>query len=577
MTHSLIDSADLAFLLYDWLDVERLIDRATLDEFLNLSERVAVEHFLTHYRLSDLEEPHFDGRSVRTCPAISKALCQYAELGFFAAGFAEKHGGSGLPYLACAASFAIFASANIATMAYPMLTVANARLIATFGSAPLFEAFGQPQTEGRWFGTMCLSEPQAGSDLSEIRTRATFEETDHLGSRYRLFGNKMWISGGDHSISDNIVHLVLAKIPDKAGRLPFGTKGLSLFIVPKFLPDGGRNDVTTAGLNHKMGYRGTTNCLLNFGENDGAAGWLVGAPGEGLRQMFTMMNEARIGVGIGAASLAYRSYRLAANYARSRLQGRAASTEASGSTAIVEHPDVRRMLLQQKSFAEGALALCLYCSRLVDEQASEESAALLGLLTPIAKTWSAEQGLIANDIAIQIHGGYGYTRDFDVEQLWRDNRLNPIHEGTTGIQAIHLVRRKLMLSKTGMLILAARIQSTIEAATMHPDLMSYGFALTTAWEAIQDTVNKLTDGAQENACNNATLLLRAIGHVVVAWLWLDIAVAASGSAAPKALVEGKLWSCRYFFEHELPRIKADIEIVASANPLCATVPTEIFS
>lgn len=576
MKHSLIDGTDLAFLLYDWLNAEELIDRATLDAFLNQSERLALEHFLPHYKLSDIEEPYLDGQSVRTCGAISKALRQYAELGFFAAGFAEERGGSGLPYLACAASFAIFASANVATMAYPMLTVANARLIATFASGALFEAFGRPQVEGRWFGTMCLSEPQAGSDLSEIRTRATFEESDHLGDRYRLRGNKMWISGGDHDIADNIVHLVLAKIPDETGRLPSGTTGLSLFIVPKFLPEGSRNDVATAGLNHKMGYRGTTNCLLNFGETDGAVGWRVGAPGQGLRQMFTMMNEARIAVGMGAAALGYRGYRLAADYARDRLQGRAAGTDGSGPTAIIGHPDVRRMLLRQKSYAEGALALCLYCSRLVDDHANAESAALLGLLTPIAKSWSAEQGLVANDIAIQIHGGYGYTRDFDVEQLWRDNRLNPIHEGTTGIQAIDLVRRKLLPSEGGMPILAARMRSTIEAGTRYPDLLPYGRAMATAWEAIEKCVDTLRDGAREDTCHNATLLLRAFGHVVVAWLWLDIAVAASRSGAPKPLVDGKLWACRYFFEYELPRVEADIRLVANANPLCATVPTDIF-
>ena len=430
-TAGLLDRRDLDFLLHDWLEAGKLADRATVDAILDVSEKLAADAFLTHYKRSDVEEPWLDeAGNVHICPAIGDALAHYAELGLFSAGFPEAQGGLGLPYLVCAASFAFFAAANVATAAYPMLTVANARLIATFGTAAQFEAFARPEIEGRWFGTMCLSEPQAGSSLADIRTRALPDGSDALGDRYRLTGNKMWISGGDQDVSDGIVHLVLAKVRSEDGTLPEGTTGISLFIVPKILPGGARNDVTVAGLNHKMGYRGTANCLLNFGEQGGATGWIVGEPGHGLRQMFQMMNEARIGVGIGAAALGYRGYLLSAQYARERLQGRPAGERAGGPVAIIEHPDVRRMLLQQKAYVEGALALCLYCARLVDTaEHSAEDAALLGLLTPVAKTWPSEYGLAANDIAIQIHGGSGYTRDFDVEQLWRDNRLNPIHEG----------------------------------------------------------------------------------------------------------------------------------------------------
>lgn len=575
MTNSLPCRRDVDFLLHDWLKAFAPAERESVDALLDLSGDLAENAFLSHYKLSDTEEPRLGPDGVEICPAIGDALGQYAELGLFAAGFPEVLGGSGLPYLACAASFAYFAAANIATAAYPMLTVANARLIATFGTPAQIDRFARPQIEGRWFGTMCLSEPQAGSSLADVRTRATFDGEDEHGGRYRLAGNKMWISGGDQNVSANIVHLVLAKIPDGTGTLPEGTAGISLFIVPKWLPDGTRNDIAVAGLNHKMGYRGTANCLLNLGETGGAVGWRVGEPGQGLRQMFMMMNEARIAVGLGAAALGYRSYRLSARYARERLQGRPLSQRGGPPVPIIAHPDVRRMLLQQKVYAEGALALCLYCARLVDDHANPESAALLGLLTPVAKTWPSEFGLAANDIAIQIHGGYGYTRDFDVEQLWRDNRLNPIHEGTTGIQAIDLLGRKILRDGAALPILKQRLLATAEAAA-RTALADLGAPLIAAWTGIERTLDRLADTANERAFDNATPFLHAFGHIVVAWLWLDQAVAADAMHEGSDLATGKRIACRFFYETELPKTEALLAEVASCTALAATAPDVIF-
>ncbi|MEP9359621.1 acyl-CoA dehydrogenase [Sphingomonas sp. KR3-1] len=572
----LLDRRDIDFLLHDWLNASALADRATVDAILDLSEKLAAEQFLPHYKRSDVEEPWLDeAGQVHICPAIGEALAHYAELGLFAAGFPEEQGGLGLPYLVCAASFAFFAAANVATAAYPMLTVANARLIAAFGSEVQFEAFARPEIEGRWFGTMCLSEPQAGSSLADVRTRAVADGEDLLGARYRLTGNKMWISGGDQDASGNIVHLVLAKVPDAAGVLPEGTAGISLFIVPKILPDGSRNDVRVAGLNHKMGYRGTANCLLNFGEEGGATGWIVGAPGEGLRQMFQMMNEARIGVGIGAAALGYRSYLLSARYARERLQGRSAGVRSGAPVAIIEHADVRHMLLRQKAYVEGAMALCLYCARLVDTaEDNGEDAALLGLLTPVAKTWPSEHGLAANDIAIQIHGGYGYTRDFDVEQLWRDNRLNPIHEGTTGIQAIDLLGRKILGDGSGLPVLSLRIAQAVKAARAVPALARHADALSASLQRVTDTIELLRGGNRAAAADNATAFLQAFGQVVLAWLWLEQAVVAD--AVGGEMAEGKLRACRYFFECELPRADLLLGFVASGSDVASGAPTRIF-
>lgn len=581
MSHPLPVRQDIDFLLHDWLKLGRIlqqprfaeIDVATVDAYVDLSETLAADAFLSHYKSADVDEPCLDGDQVRLHPPIKQALAQYAQLGLFAAGFEEDLGGMGLPYLACSAGFAYFAAANVATSAYPMLTTANARLIATFGSPAQVATFARPQIEGRWFGTMCLSEPQAGSYLADVRTTAVADGQDDLGARYRLTGNKMWISGGDQDASENIVHLVLAKTPDETGRLPAGTRGLSLFIAPKFLPDGTRNDISVAGLNHKMGYRGTANCLLNFGEKGGATAWRVGEDGHGLRQMFLMMNEARIGVGIGAAALAYRGYRHALAYARERVQG----VDADGQPApIIAHADVRRMLLAQKAYAEGALALCFYCASLVDQPQNDEAQALLALLTPVAKTWPSEYGLLANDLAIQVHGGYGYTRDFDVEQLYRDNRLNPIHEGTTGIQGIDLLGRKLAADAPGWSVLRRRIAETVERANGDPTLARPAQALAQAWTSIADALEYTRGLPSAHRLNNATAFLRAFGHGVVAWLWLDQALAAQTSGRSREFIAGKRITCLHVFEYEVPLIDGWLQPVINDADTAVAIPDGAF-
>jgi alkylation response protein AidB-like acyl-CoA dehydrogenase len=579
-----VDRRDLEFLLFDWLQLETMLatprfaehSRDSVLAVLDLADRVATEYFLPHYKDADREEPRLEHGAVHILPAVREALEKYAEVGLFAAGFPPELGGMDLPYLVQSAAFAQCAAANIATAAYVMLTVANARLIATFGSPAQLAAFALPQIEGRWFGTMCLSEPQAGSSLADITTRAEPDGEDALGRRYRLTGNKMWISGGDQNLSDNIVHLVLAKAPGVDGMPAEGVRGISLFIVPKRLPDGSANDIAVAGLNHKMGYRGTANCLLNFGERGGALGWLVGEPGQGLAQMFQMMNEARIGVGLGAAALGYRGYRHALRYARERRQGRAPGVKSGPALALIEHADVRRMLLEQKAYAEGALALCLYCARLVDTPNDPEAVALLGLLTPIAKTWPSEFGLAANDTAIQIHGGYGYTRDFDVEQLYRDNRLNAIHEGTTGIQALDLLGRKILRDQAGAIgVLGARIAATVAGVQGDAALRGYGEALTVTWMQIEATIAALRRAPPSQVFDNATVFLRAMGHGVVGWLWLDQArVALPQAQSP--FQAGKLRACRFFFECELPKTGPWLTFVASLSDVSAGATAELF-
>ncbi|MDA8455159.1 acyl-CoA dehydrogenase [Acidovorax sp. GBBC 3334] len=626
----------LDFLLHDWLDVsaltarERFADhsRETFDAVLDTCERIAREKYAPFNRLVDTEEPRVEDGRVVLPRATHEARKAYAESGMLSAAQDYAVGGMQLPYTLEAAANSFFAEASI-SIGSNLLTVGNANLLMVHGTAAQREVFALNEFNGRWSGTMCLSEPQAGSSLSDIATRAVPDgagaEADPLGPRYRLAGNKMWISSGDHEMTENIVHLVLAKIPGPDGRPVPGVKGISLFIVPKHLVDaqgaltGERNDVALAGLNHKLGWRGTTNTLLNFGEGTypvraeqgaggldgrgaGAIGYLVGRPGEGLKCMFHMMNEARIGIGMAATLLGLAGYRASLQYAKDRTQGRpvkAAATAAGAGAAVkagkdasaapvrlIEHADIRRMLLAQKSYAEGALALNLYCARLVDEQhtgtpeAADEARLLLEVLTPIAKSWPSEWCLEANSLAIQIHGGYGYTRDFPVEQYWRDNRLNMIHEGTHGIQAMDLLGRKVVMEGgRGLQLLAGRINATIQRAMEQPGLAEHANQLARALAEVgAATKAAWATGEPAEALANAVPYMQAAGHMVLAWVWLDIAVAVQSRAAQSASAAdtGRLGAMRYFFHYELPKIGAWLNVVRTRDMTCAELPEEGF-
>ena len=594
--------ATLDFLLHDWLGVSSLLQRPrfadhsaeTFTQVLDTCERIAREKFAPVNRLVDTQEPHFDGERVHLPQATHDALAAFVESGMLASAQDYEMGGMQLPCVIQMAAKTFFSKASVSIGGYAMLTSGNANLLMEHGTPLQREVFAKNEFSGRWFGTMCLSEPQAGSSLSDVATRALPDgadfEADPLGPRYRLRGNKMWISAGEHELTENIIHLVLAKIPGPDGKPVAGTRGISLFIVPKKLVDaagaltGERNDVALAGLNHKLGYRGTTNTLLNFGEGKyavrgapGAIGYLVGKPGEGLRCMFHMMNEARIGVGLGAVMLGYAGFEASLDYARQRPQGRPITGSGKDATQpqvpIIEHADIKRMLLAQKSYVEGGLALELYCARLVDEldtgdeAAAAQAGTLLDVLTPIAKSWPSEWCLEANSLAIQVLGGYGYTRDYPVEQYWRDNRLNMIHEGTHGIQAIDLLGRKVVMNDgAGLRLLAARVMATVERAGQIAELAPQAQELAGAWQRLAAaTESAWATGVPEEALANATPYLQAFGHVVMAWLWLDVAMAAQRATAE--LRPGKLAAMRYFYAYELPRIDAWLGVVARREPL----------
>ena len=604
----------LDFLLYDWLKAESLNQRPrfadhsreTFDAVFDTCERIAREKYAPFNRLADTQEPHFDGEKVILPQATHDANQAYAESGMLSAAQDYDMGGMQLPYTIEAAANSFFAMASV-SIGSGMLTTGNANLLMVHGTDLQKQVFAKNEFSGRFSGTMCLSEPQAGSSLSDVTTRAVPDgadfEAEPMGARYRLKGNKMWISSGEHELTENIIHLVLAKIPGPDGKLIAGTRGISLFIVPKKLVDakgrltGVRNDVALAGLNHKLGWRGTTNTLLNFGEGKypvdgqpGAVGYLVGKPHEGLRCMFHMMNEARIGVGMAATMLGMAGYHASLDYAKNRPQGRLQGEKGKDASApqvrIIEHADVRRMLLAQKSYCEGALALELYCARLVDEQhtadgqAADDARLLLEVLTPIAKSWPSEWCLEANSLAIQVLGGYGYTRDFPVEQYWRDNRLNMIHEGTHGIQAADLLGRKVLIEGgKALALLAARMQATIEKAKTQTHLADHAAALTKALQQI----NVATQAAwatnnPQDALANAVPYMQAFGHTVLAWVWLDVACAVHhlntiNSIAARAGITG---ATAYFYAYELPKITAWLSVVERRTLICANLPEEAF-
>lgn len=587
MKSTLLSRRDLEFLLFEWLRIEDMTksehfaehSRETFCDVLELCEQIAMRYFAPHNKASDAHEPTFDGSTVTVIPEVKAALDAFARADLIGMAMDHELGGAQLPATVAQAGFGYLSAANVSTAGYVMLTIGNANLIAKFGTAAQIAAFVAPMLTGRFSGTMCLSETQAGSSLADIVTRA---EPGADGS-YRLFGSKMWISGGDHELTDNIVHLVLAKIPGG----PPGTKGISLFIVPKFLVDedgaiGERNDVVLAGLNHKMGFRGITNTVLNFGEGAfrpggeaGAVGYLVGEPHRGLTYMFHMMNEARLGVGMGAVALGYTGYLKSLEYARQRPQGRPVTSRdfSTGQVPIIEHPDVKRMLLAQKAYVEGALALLLYCARLVDIIHSAESTPerddatlLLDILTPVAKSWPSQWCLAANDLAIQVHGGYGYTREYDVEQHYRDNRLNPIHEGTHGIQSLDLLGRKVTARNgASMTALAEAISDTVSAAAAAGgDPAEFGAQLDTVGRRLMAvTTAMFGSGDIEAALANSVVYLEAFGHVVIAWMWLEQLLAAHGRTGD--FYDGKRQAARYFFRYELPKTGPQLDLLESLD------------
>lgn len=582
-----ISERELAFLLYEFLDTASLLSREryaehsreVFDATLETARQLAEDLLAPHLREGDESEPTFVDGQARLAGPVHAAWRAMAEAGFLNAHWNEGEGGLQMPEVVLRAAMSAFYAANVGTASYAMLTVGAANLLRSFGSPALKERYLAPMGDGRYAGTMALTEPSQGSALGDIKTTAVPQPD---GS-YRLFGQKMFISGGDQDMTENIVHMVLARIQGA----PAGVKGISLFLVPKVLPGEGdqpgvRNDVALAGLLHKMGWRSTTSTVLSFGEQEGAVGWLVGREHHGLAHMFQMMNEARIGVGVMASSIAWRGFSESLNYARERPQGRLPSSKnpQAAQVKLVEHADVRRLLLAQKAYAEGSLALCLYaCSLFEDQHSHPEAAAreragrLLDVLTPVVKSWPARYGAAANDMAIQVLGGAGYTRDYPVEQLYRDQRLNMIHEGAEAIHGIDLLGRKVVMDQGAGLQLYV---STVREDAQRGDaagLREEAAALSAALDELVRTSEALTTLQRTDpdlALANATLYLDVFGRVTLAWIWLrqgHVATLALPQAEGEAAdhYRGKLQAMGYFFRWELPHAAAQWRLLANLD------------
>jgi alkylation response protein AidB-like acyl-CoA dehydrogenase len=601
MAAPLLDRRDLEFQLYEVFDVESTLtreryadhNRETIDAAIDVAQAIAEKYFLPYRQKVDTNQPTFDGEKVQMIPEIKIALDAVVESGLTSPGADYEVGGMQLPALAAAVTGAYLNAAASTTMGYIGLTNANANLIDAHGTEEQKAKWVVPLRNGRFAGTMAMSEPGAGSSLSDLATAAECQ----ADGTYRITGNKIWISGGDHDLNENIVHLVLARVKGA----PRGVKGISLFIVPKFMVNddgslGERNDVVLAGLFHKMGGRGQTSTALNFGEREGAIGYLVGEENHGLKYMFHMMNEARILVGSGAAIMALAGYQYSLDYARERPQGRLPSCKdpESPPVNIIEHADVKRMLLAQKAYSEGAYALCMFGTRLADDEhtapTQEERRSaheLLDFLTPMIKTWPSEWGPRANSLAIQVLGGSGYVNEHPVEMMYRDNRLNPIHEGTTGIQSLDLLARKVPQNNlAGYIACLTAISNTILEAKQVEATSGYADELAACVETLKTTTEFLLGSMQEKNIDlvlaNSVKYLDLFGHVVIAWMWLKQGVVAGRSLvqnphdADASFYRGKLQAMRYFYRYELPETEVWANLLMQLDDTCLEMHNDWF-
>lgn len=600
MPTSFFSARDLSFQLYEVLQADQLTryahfqdhDRASFDMILEAAAQIGENLLRPLLTVMDRQEPQLVDGKIRVHPNMRTIIRRFGEDGWINAPFSYGEGGQQLPATIMNAATFIFGAANYSSSVFPFLTSGAANLLRSFGSPELIERFTPNMYAGRWQGTMALTEPDAGSSLSDITTSA--EPVDEAAGEYRIRGQKIYISAGDHDACDNVVHLMLAKI--KGG--PSGAKGISLFVVPQKRPtDAGElvdNDVLTAGVYHKMGYKGAPIAHLMVGSNEGAVGYLVGQPHQGLRYMFQMMNEARVGVGMNAVSIGTAAYCASLAYARERPQGRpiAEKDPAKPQTPIIRHADVKRMLLFQKAVLEGSLSLLLYCSQLADiahvadGEEREQAALLLDLLTPIAKSYPSEMGCLTTSAAVQILGGAGYTTDFPVEQYYREARIHPIHEGTTGIHGLDLLGRKVtMQGGRAVQYWVEQVQKTRSEAAQHQTLKPMVDELGKALELLDKTTRHLlalmpTD--TEAALSDATLYLELFGIVTIAWQWVRQATIAQQalpnviSEADRNFYQGKLMAARYFIDYELTKVPGLAKRLQSADHVIVEMQSEWF-
>ncbi|TVP44483.1 MAG: acyl-CoA dehydrogenase [Mongoliibacter sp.] len=561
-------------------------NKETFEFVLDAAEKIAENHLYPLLTEMDRKEPQLVNGQIRIHEGMKRIIRQFGEDGWINATFSYEEGGQQLPNVVHQAAGFIFQASNYSASVFPFLTTGAANLIRTFGSQELIDRFTPNMYNGKWQGTMALTEPDAGSSLSDLSTSAFPTEKQGV---YKIKGQKIYISCGDHDACENIIHLMLVRI-DGA---PLGTKGISLFVVPqKSITTGESNDVLTQGIYHKMGYKGAPIAHLMMGTDDSCEGFLVGEANKGLSYMFQMMNEARVGVGMNACAIGTAAYYASLSYAKDRPQGRKIIEKDPSlpQVPIIEHADVKRMLLFQKSVTEGALSLLIYCAKLSDlihvtnQNEKEDLTLLLDLLTPIAKSYPSEMACLTTSSAVQVLGGAGYTTDFPVEQYYREARIHPIHEGTTGIHGMDLLGRKVLLKEGKALkLLLSEINETIKIAAKMPSIEERGKSLALNLTIAQKTFGILFNKASENPeayLADATLFLEMLGILVISWQWLK-----QGIIAQKALDEnkgssnyyqGKLMCLRYFFEYELIKVEGISKRLMSEDQLTIDMKNEWF-
>ena len=597
MSRKCFSKRNLLFNLHNVLMVEQLTkndiyndhDCDLFDLIIDTAEKIGRDSLTPILQVMDQEPPVLAENQVKVHPQVRELMAEWGEGGWIAANASYEVGGQQLPEVINAACSFIFAAHNYSASVYPMLTRGAAHLITEFGSDELKTNYVPKMFAGQWQGTMALTEPQAGSSLADITTQA--EPTGK--NYYKLRGQKIFISAGDHDGVDNIVHLMLARIKGA----PDGVKGISLFVVPKNrVQENGSlvfNDVNTAGVYHKMGYKGCPITQLSLGEEGDCRGYLVGESNKGLFYMFQMMNEARMEVGIGAAGIASAAYYASLEYAKERPQGRnlASKDPRQPPVMIIEHPDVRRMLLFQRAVVEGALSLLLQCAKYVDLkkvaklEEREKYSGLLDLLTPVAKSYPSEMGILSVSQGLQILGGYGYCDEFPLEQHYRDMRIHPIHEGTTGIQGLDLLGRKVVINGgQNLAFYQDEVQKVIDACSEDPGLEPYAQKLS---DIIADLISLtrqlvLTRDQPEYFLADATLYLELFGIITVAWQWLQQGIEASNALkadqnkSDAQFYEGKIVTMKYFFHYELPKAKGLFERLRETDGLTAKISQAVF-
>jgi butyryl-CoA dehydrogenase len=553
---------------------------------LDAAEQIAEKSLFPIFKEMDRQEPQLENGIVKVHPQMRSIIRQFGADGWINAIFPYEEGGQQLPWTLHLSAGFILQAANYSASVFPFLTTGAANLIRTFGSSALRDAYTPKMYTGEWQGTMALTEPDAGSSLSDLTTIAIPTSKEGV---YSIRGQKIYISAGDHDACDNVIHLMLARIEGA----PAGTKGISLFVVSKIRLDGTPNDVLTQGIYHKMGYKGAPIVHLMIGSESACEGYLVGEAHQGLKYMFQMMNEARLGIGMNATAIAAAAYQTSLAYAKVRPQGRNISEKEPNrpQVPIIQHADVKRMLLFQKSITEGSLALLIFCGLLGDKLSQEsepqkkaEMEALLDLLIPIAKSYPSEMGVQSTSMAIQVLGGAGYTTDFPVEQYYREARIHPIHEGTTGIHGLDLLGRKMLLHEgLGWKMLQKEFQSTLKEAKSLPELGEIALTFEKyAQEFASGTAQLLFKRNQgpEYYLADATLYLEGAGLLCMGWMWLKQAITAQ-KALDRGSKEqdfhlGKIETARYTVAYELVKLKGIVERFASTNYPTLTMKTDWF-